>query len=122
MDPLGGVRKVWYLGSSLRDMLNFPGVIRTEMATALEVARLGAKHPAAKPWHGQGAGVFEVAINGKEAFRTVYCVKFKRALYVLHAFQKKSKSGRKTPMREVNVVASRLRTAEQHYREAYGKG
>jgi phage-related protein len=102
-------------------MLNFPEVVRTEIASALEVARLGAKDPAAKPWHGQGTGVFEIAINGKHAYRTVYCVKFKRALYVLHAFQEKSKSGRKTPMRDVNVVGSRLRAAEQHYRETYGK-
>jgi phage-related protein len=121
MGPPDEIRRLWYLGRSLEDMLGFPEPIRDEIATALEVARLGGKHPKAKPWHGLGSSIFEIALNGKDAFRTVYCVRFKRAIYVLHAFQKKSKSGRKTPITEVNVITRRLKVAEQHYREFYGK-
>ena len=91
------------------------------MLIALEVARLGGKHEAAKPWHGEGAGVFEIAIDDGDAYRTVYTVRHKEAMYVLHAFQKKSTQGIKTPAREIETVGRRLRDATAHYEENYGR-
>src|SRR5690348_15622657 len=82
-----------YMGDS-RDVINgFPVDIGNEIAVALEVSRLGGKHNSSQPWHGLGSGVFEIALDDGVAYRTVYTVQFKEAVYVLHAFQKKSTQG-----------------------------
>ncbi len=93
------------------------------ICAALGVAQFGGKHPDAKPWKGDGAGVFEVVEDRRgDTFRAVYTVRFEGAVYVLHAFQKKSKTGIKTPKTDQDLIASRLRDAELDYRERYGKG
>lgn len=89
------------------------------MGYALYVAQLGQKHPNAKPLKGfGGAGVLEVveAFDG-DAYRTVYTVKLEGAVYVLHAFQKKSKHGVKTPQSEIEKVRARLRMAIELHAE-----
>ena len=91
------------------------------MATALEVARLGGKDPSAQPWSGLGSGVYEIVQDDGDAYRAVYTIKFKEAVYVLHAFQKKSTHGIKTPPREIETIRKRLADAEKHHREAYGR-
>ena len=91
------------------------------MITALDVARLGGKHETARPWHGEGAGVFEIAIDDGDAYRAVYSIRYKEAMYVLHAFQKKSTQGLKTPAREVETVRRRLRDAAADYEVKYGR-
>lgn len=79
----------------------------------------GGKHVDAKPLKGfGGAGVLEVVEDHEGGtFRTVYTVRFARAVYVLHAFQKKSKKGVKTPAAELELIRSRLKAAEEHYGE-----
>ncbi len=83
------------------------------MGQALNVAQQGGRHPDAKPLHGfKGAGVLEVVEDfDGDAFRTVYTVRFEEAVYVLHAFQKKSKRGIETPQRDMNLVRTRYEAA-----------
>jgi len=70
----------------------------------------------AKPFKGVGSGVFEIALRyDGEAYRTVLAVQLGRKIYVLHAFQKKSKKGVETPKQEVDLIRRRLRAAEEHY-------
>jgi phage-related protein len=75
-------------------------------------AQKGEKAPSAKPFKGVGSGVFEIAIRFQtDAYRMVYAVQIGKQLYVLHAFQKKSKSGIKTPSQDVDVIKRRYRQA-----------
>ena len=86
------------------------------MGYALGLAQLGAKHPQAKPWKGEGAGVLEVVEDFRgDTFRAVYTVRFAGVVYVLHAFQKKSKSGIKTPQEDVKLIGERLKRAQHDY-------
>jgi phage-related protein len=84
------------------------------------MAQKGGKHPDAKPLKGfGGAGVLEVVSDfDGDTFRAVYTVKFKGVVYVLHAFQKKSKKGNETPQAEINKVKARLKLAEAEYAES----
>src|SRR5689334_8110034 len=109
-------RVLWYIGSSRDDLGAFPALVKQEILTALEVARLGGKHPSAKPWRG-GANVFEIAVDDGDAYRTLYWARFREAMYVLHSFQKKSTQGIKTPQREVATIDKRLAQAKRHYEE-----
>ncbi|MFO0900764.1 MAG: type II toxin-antitoxin system RelE/ParE family toxin [Pirellulales bacterium] len=107
---------VW-VGSSLRDLRRFPKAVRTVFGQALFDAQRGDKHPDAKPLRGfRGAGVLEVVESDEgNAFRAVYTVRFAELVYVLHAFQKKSKSGIKTPVEDMAKIRNRLKDAEAHY-------
>lgn len=97
--------------------------VKDHIGTALSVAQFGGKHPAAKPWKGQGPGVFEVVEDcGRAAYRAVYAVRFEGAVYVLHAFQKKSRKGIKTSRRDIELVSERLRIAQRDHEERHGKG
>jgi len=79
---------------------------------ALSVAQFGGKHPKAKPWKGEGPGVFEIVEDHlSDTYRAVYTVKFERAVYALHAFQKKSPKGIKTAQIDVDMVSRRLKVA-----------
>ena len=100
---------VHWVGSSKRDYLAFPEAVQSAMGYALGVAQLGGKHPKAKPWKGQGPGVFELveSFDG-DAYRAIYTVRFEDMIYVLHAFQKKSPSGIRTAQTDIDLVASRL--------------
>jgi phage-related protein len=89
------------------------------MGNALGIAQFGGTAPTAKPWKGLGPGVLEVVeSHDGNAFRAVYTVRFEKAVYVLHAFQKKSPSGIRT---DVDLVAERLKTAEKDYKQHHGK-
>ena len=94
------------------------------MGYALYQAQIGKKHPNAKPLKGfGGAGVLEiVADHVGDTFRAVYTVKFARAIYVLHTFQKKSKSGIKTPTEELELIKQRLKSAESDYKQLLREG
>lgn len=83
---------------------------------------LGGKHLDAKPLKGfKGASVLEVVENfDGNTYRAVYTVRFAGAVYALHVFQKKSKKGIKTPEPDINLVKSRLKNAEKHYRRTTG--
>ena len=84
------------------------------MGYALFVAQQGGKHANAKPLRGyRGAGVIEIMSDHQgDTFRTVYTVRLAGVVYVLHAFQKKSKTGRETPKTEIELIDRRLREAE----------
>jgi len=101
----------------------FPESVKDRIGTALSVAQFGGKHPAAKPWKGAGSGVLEIVEDhAGGTFRAVYTVRFAQAVYVLHAFQKKSPQGVKTARTDVELVSLRLRKAQVDYEERYGQG
>ena len=116
-----GLKPVEWVGSSLEDVRSFPEEVQDEVGFALYQAQLGRKHVSAKPLRGfKGAGVLEIVESHVgNAYRTVYTVRFRLAIYVLHAFQKKSKRGIKTPRPELELIEKRLRTAAEHYEENY---
>ena len=117
-----GEKPLFWTGSSKDDLLTFPEAVIDEIGTALSVAQFGGKHPSAKPWRGEGPGVFEVVESHRaDTFRAVYTVKFESAVYVLHAFQKKSPSGIKTARKDVELIGRRLSEARTDYEVRYGK-
>ena len=104
-------------------MKAFPARVQDHLGFALYQAQAGLKHRDAKLLKGLGSGVLEVVSrHDGDTYRAVYTVRFKAALYVLHAFQKKAKRGFATPKREIELIKRRLRVAEQHYEAIYGKG
>jgi phage-related protein len=111
MKPLG------WVGSAKEDLLAFPEEAVREIGHALYVAQLGGRHRSAKPLQGfGGAGVLEIVEDHDgAAYRAVYTVRFAEVIYVLHAFQKKSKKGVATPQQEIEKVRARLKRAEEEY-------
>lgn len=96
--------------------------MKDDLGNALGIAQFGGTAPTAKPWKGVGPGVLEIVESHEgNAYRAVYTVRFPEAVYVLHAFQKKSPSGIRTARRDVDLVARRLNVAEQDYEEHHGK-
>jgi phage-related protein len=116
------LKPVEWVGAALDDLRDFPEEVADEVGFAIYQAQRGGKHVSAKPLKGfKGAGVLEVVTNHDgDTYRTVYTVRFKLAVYVLHAFQKKSRKGIKTPPEELRLVERRLKTAAEHYEEKYG--
>lgn len=93
------------------------------MGYALGVAQLGGKHPFAKPWKGEGVGVFELAERfDRDAYRAIYTVRFEGIVYVLHAFQKKSPSGIRTAQTDIDLVGERLKRAREHFETHHQTG
>jgi phage-related protein len=112
---------VW-IASSLSDLLDFPEEVQRKIGAALSVAQFGGKHPSAKPWKGIGPGVFEIVDDFRsDAYRAVYTVRFADVVYVLHAFQKKSPSGIRTPRRDVELVAQRLKQVQGEFEGSHGQ-
>jgi phage-related protein len=109
------LKPVIWMGGSLKDLREFPAAVQDHMGYALYIAQRGGKHQDAKVLSGfGGAGVVEVIKDHRgDTFRAVYTVKYLETVYVLHAFQKKSKSGRQTPRRDIELIQQRLREAEQ---------
>ena len=107
---------VHWVGSSKKDLLAFPEPVVSAMGYAIGVAQLGGKHPHAKPWKGEGGGVFEVVEDySGDTYRAVYAVRFAGAIYVLHAFQKKSTKGIATAAADIAMIKARLRLAREDY-------
>ncbi len=104
---------VW-VGSTRKDFRDFPDEVKSEMGYGLFQAQLGGRHRRAKTLSGfGGAGVVEIVNDHRgDAFRAVYTVRFASAVYVLHAFQKKSKKGVATPKGDIELIERRLRDAE----------
>ncbi len=104
------MRSLKWVGSSLKDLTQFPCEVQQEMGYALYVAQMGGMYIHTKPFKGCGAGVYEiVSDHNKNTYRSVYVVNIGHTVYVLHAFQKKSKVGIKTPQEEVNIIKDRLK-------------
>ena len=109
------LKSVVWLGTSLRDLRGFPAPVQDHVGYALYVAQRGGKHSDAKVLSGfGGAGVLEVIKDYRgDTFRAVYTLKYSGMVLVLHVFQKKSKSGRQTPRRDIELIQQRLNEAEQ---------
>ena len=112
-------REILWIGSSRDDLREFPEEARREVGNALYQAQLGRKHKNAKPLKGHhGASVLEIVEDhDTDTYRAVYTVRFEEAIYVLHCFQKKSKSGIATPRQDLNLIERRLKLAEQEHKE-----
>ena len=112
------VRPVRWVGSARTALKAFPRAVQRAIGQALYAAQCGETYPSVKPLKGfHGASVLEiVAPFETDAYRAVYTVQFGSAIYVLHAFQKKAKTGRKTPQKEIDLIARRLETARQDHK------
>jgi phage-related protein len=107
------VKPLIWIGSSKEDIRKFPDEVKDVAGFALYNAQMGGKHPAAKPlkWF-HGSGVVEIVENySGNTYRVIYTTKLEGAIYVLHAFQKKAKTGIETPKQEIDLINSRLKTA-----------
>lgn len=112
-------KPVRWVGSSKADLSDFPEEVRRRVGGALWEAQIGRKAPYAKPMRGFGdAGVLEIVDDfDGDTFRAVYTVRFAGAVYVLHAFQKKSKRGIATPKAELDLIDQRLKRAREDYEQ-----
>ena len=111
-----GEKPLFWISSSLEDLLGFPEAVKNEIGSSLSVAQFGGKHPNAKPWKGSGPGTLEIVEDYRgNAYRAIYTVKFANTVYVLHTFQKKSPSGIKTSRRDVELIEQRLKLAQKDY-------
>lgn len=110
---------VW-IASSRRDMRELPKPVQRTFGVALWAAQTGQTPPIAKPLKGfGGAGVIElIEDDGGGTYRAVYTVRYATAVYVLHVFQKKSKRGKMTPRRDLDLVEVRLRLAARLHLKA----
>jgi phage-related protein len=114
--PATAEKPLHWIGSAKRDYLAFPAEVQSDMGYALGLAQLGGRHPHAKPWKGEGPGVFELVEDHRgDTYRAVYTVRFAGVVYVLHAFQKKSTRGIKTPLINVRLIGDRLKRAQSDY-------
>ncbi|MCE9626473.1 MAG: type II toxin-antitoxin system RelE/ParE family toxin [Candidatus Eisenbacteria bacterium] len=112
-------KPLFWVGSSRADLSAFPPPVKEVMGFALHLAQVGGRHIDTKPLKGfGGAGVVEIVEeHDGSAYRAVYTVRFAGAVYVLHAFQKKSKRGIATPKAELDLVKARLKRAEEHHEQ-----
>ncbi|WP_309752715.1 type II toxin-antitoxin system RelE/ParE family toxin [Novosphingobium sp.] len=107
-----------WIGTAKKDLLSFPEDVIKAMGFALGLAQLGGKHPHAKPWKGEGGGVFEVVENHDgDTYRAVYTLRFADVIYVLHAFQKKSTKGIETAKTDVAMIKAQLKLAQADHAE-----
>ncbi len=107
-----------WVGRALEELLALPEPVRRSMGYALRFAQAGVKPEAAKPLKGfKGAGVLEVVEDHDgDTYRAVYTVRLAGVVYVLHCFQKKSKTGIVTPRHTIELIRQRLRVAEAMYK------
>jgi phage-related protein len=108
-------KPVIWVGSSRKDLREFPDIVQDHVGYALYVAQQGGKHRDTKTLSGfGGAGIVEIIKDHRgDTYRAVYTLRFEKAVYVLHVFQKKSKTGRETPRRDMELIKQRLREAER---------
>ena len=117
------LKPVFWIGSTKADLSALPEDVRDEVGQALYEAQKGQRHPSAKPLRGYGgASVLEViSDHAGDTYRAVYTVKWPAGIYVLHVFQKKSKSGISTPKAELNLIDGRLKRLQELHDEAARK-
>ncbi len=100
--------------AALRDFGRFPDPVQRQMIAALRMAAGGEKAETAKPLKGLGSGIFEIALRHRgNAYRTVYGVQMDKDIWVLHAFEKKSTTGVRTPKREIDLIRERIRRVKE---------
>lgn len=107
-------RPVSWIRPALKEFRTFPEGAQSICLAALTIAAEGGKADIAKPMHGLGSGVFEIALPFQgDAFRVIYTVQIADEIWVVHAFQKKSTQGIKTPQREIDLIRDRLRRLKE---------
>jgi phage-related protein len=115
MEPeMTSLRDVRWVGDAKEKLQGFPNQVRKDIGHALYLVQTGQTPPSAKPMRGIESGVFEIVDDhDTNTYRAVYTVKIGKSLYVLHAFQKKSKRGIATPKQEIDQIKRRLRWAKE---------
>jgi len=107
-------RPISWVSAARKDFEDFPDGARAICLAALTIAADGGKADIAKPLKGLGAGVMEIALPYRgNAFRVVYAVQIGEDLWVVHAFQKKSTQGIKTPKHEIDLVQARVKRLKE---------
>jgi len=110
-------RPVSWLRAALKEFEGFPEGARSFCLTALTIAAEGGMADIAKPMHGLGTGVFEIALAFRgDAFRVIYALQLGKEVWVVDAFQKKSTRGIKTPKREIDLIKDRLKRLREMLR------
>jgi phage-related protein len=113
---ISGTRPVSWIKAALKEFETFPQGARSICLAALTIAAEGGKADIAKPMHGVGSGVFEIALPFRgDAYRVVYAVQLAEEIWVVHAFQKRSTQGIKTPKREVDMTKDRLKRLKEMF-------
>ena len=116
------MRPLLWVASSKRDYREFPPRVQDALGFELFLAQTGQHPPSAKPLKGLGSGVVELIEDfDGDTYRAVYTVRFREAVYVLHAFKKKSKRGIATPKSDIDLIKRRLKDAESDHAERFGK-
>lgn len=112
-------KRVIWMGSSRKDLKSFPKDVQADVGYALYAAQRGEEYDSVKALKGYaGRSVLEIiATHASGTYRAVYTVRFRDAIYVLHAFQKKSKKGIETPKHDIELIDRRLAEAERHHKE-----
>jgi phage-related protein len=107
-------RRLSWIKAAKRDFEDFPEAVRMQMLRALEIAVAGQMADIAKPMKGLGTGVFEIRVSYRtDAYRTIYAVKIGDDVYVVHAFQKRSITGIKTPQKDIDLIKGRLKQLKE---------
>jgi phage-related protein len=107
-------RPISWIKAALKEFETFPDDVKVTGLIALTIAAEGGKSDIAKPMQGLGSGVFEIALSFRgDAFRVVYMVQLGQDIWVIHAFQKKSTRGIKTPMSEINLIRDRVKRLKE---------
>lgn len=120
--PLSSEKPLYWAGSAKKELLAFPEEVVDDFGYALGMVQQGGVPPSAKPWKGEGPGVFELVEDHRgDTWRVVYTVRFEKAVYVLHCFQKKSPSGVRTAKTDIELIHERLKVARADYEVRYAK-
>ncbi len=110
-------RPISWINAALKEFQSFPNEARSICLAALTIAAEGGKSDIAKPMRGLGSGVFEIALlYRRDAYRVIYAVQLADEIWVIHAFQKKSTQGIRTPKREIDLVTDRLKGLKEMLR------
>jgi phage-related protein len=110
-------RPVSWIGAARKEFETFPEGARSICLAAPTIAAEGGKADVAKPMHGLGSGLFEIALPFRgDAFRVVYAVQIGEEIWVVHAFQKKAAQGSRTPQREIALIKDRLKRLKEMLR------
>jgi phage-related protein len=114
IEAMRNTRPISWIKAARKNFEEFPEDVQSDILDALTIAAEGGKSDKAKPFKGVDGGVFEIALKYRgDAFRALYAVKIGAEIWVIHAFQKKSKSGIKTPQMEVDLIRDRLKNLRE---------
>ena len=108
-----------WVGSSYKELIKFPEEVRRSMGYALHLAQINERHPHTKTLSGMGSSkIVEIRENDMSGtYRVVYTLEIQNYVFVLHVFQKKSKSGMSTPMQDIEIINNRLKEARAYYND-----